>query len=426
MRAVPRWRRASPWCTGKRRQNASEARFTFHAMNALGSPAAAGTDNRTLSFDPSDWLRLIGGMMLGAGALVLLIRKGNDWSDWAIFVALLIPAAVLLGLAFVRRVPEERQGWTAAFLVFGTLLLLASLLQLVNAAGGQVRGWNLVWTFAIAGAVAVFTSLAMRAPFQMLLGAIFGIVAWLAFWDKVLSNPSGETLQWLLVVLAVIYFVLAIVLGRAGQPQSLDLITAASLAAVLAAALTFLGLAGSFSGVSASSLPGNVPKPSQGWNIFLLVVSLAAIGFGSRGPTRGPSYVGALGLGAFIALVGTDVVHRISGGDGGGVVGWPLILLIGGAAILAAGFVLRPGMPGGPGGPAPAGPGGPGQPAYAAPPPAAGPPPAQPTPPATPTQQPPPQAPPPGDQPTQQQPAPGQGETGVPRQPPPRGQPPQG
>jgi hypothetical protein len=401
-------------------------------MNALGSPAAAGTDNRTLSFDRSDWLRLIGGMMLGAGALVLLIRKANDWSDWAIFAALLIPAVVLLGLAFMRRAPrdgagagaavDERQGWTAAFLVFGTLLLLSALLQLVNAAGGQARGWNLVWTFGVAGAVAVFTSFALRAPFQMLLGALFGLVAWLAFWDKVLSNPSGETLQWLLVVLAVIYFVGAIVLGRAGQPQSLDLITAAAIAAVLAAALTFAGLAGSFSGVSASSLPGNVPKPSQGWNIFLLVVSLAAIGFGSRGPTRGPSYVGALGLGAFIALVGVDVVHRISGGGSGGVVGWPLILLIGGAAVLVAGFILRPGAPGGSGGPAFASPGGPGQGAYAAPPAAgAG---AQPTPPATPTQQPPAQAPPPGDQPTQQQQAPGQGETQVHRQPPPPGAPP--
>src|SRR3954468_2864900 len=164
-------------------------------MNALGSPAAAGADNRTLSFDRSDWLRLIGGMLVGAGALVLLIRKGSDWSDWAIFAALLIPAVILLGLAFMGRVPEERQGWKAAFLVFGTLLLLASLLQLVNAAGGHARGWNLVWTFGVAAAVAVFTSLAMRAPFQMLLGAIFGIVAWLAFWDKALRHPAGQTAQ---------------------------------------------------------------------------------------------------------------------------------------------------------------------------------------------------------------------------------------
>src|SRR3954453_4522161 len=126
-------------------------------MNALGTPAAAGTDDRTLSFDRSDWLRLIGGMMLGAGALVLLIRKGNDWSDWAIFFALLIPAGLLLGLAFMGRVRQQRQGWKAAFLVFGTLLLLASLLQLVNAAGGEQRGWDLGGAFGGAGGGAGFS-----------------------------------------------------------------------------------------------------------------------------------------------------------------------------------------------------------------------------------------------------------------------------
>src|SRR5437867_12774994 len=149
-------------------------------MNALGSPAAAGTDDGSFAFDRGDWLRLIGGMMFAAGALVLLIRKGNDWSDWAVFVAFLVPAVILLGLAFLGRVPGDRQGWKAAFLVFGTLLLLAALLQLVNAAGGHARGWNLVWTFGVSGAVAVATSFVLRAPFQMLLGALFGIVAWLA------------------------------------------------------------------------------------------------------------------------------------------------------------------------------------------------------------------------------------------------------
>ena len=401
-------------------------------MNALGSPAAAGTDDRPYVFDRSDWLRLIGGMMFAAGALVLLIRKGSDWSDWATFAGLLIPAVILLGLAFLGRVPGERQGWKAAFLVFGTLLLLSALLQLVNAAGGHARGWNLVWTFGLAGAVAVATSFTLRTPFQMLLGAIFGIVAWIALWSKILSHPQPETFQWLLVVLAVIYFVIALVLARGGRPQGLDLITAAALAAVLAAAFTFAGLAPRFSGVSAASaLPSGVPKPSQGWNIFLLVVSLLSISFGSRGPTRGPSYVGALGLGAFIALVGTDVVHRLSGGGGGGVAGWPLILLIGGAIILVAGFVMGPGLPGRPGGPAAAGPGGPGQSAYAAPPPPpAGGPVDQPTQLGTPTQPPPPpggqatqQQPTPDAQPTQQQPAPGPQPTQVHQQP---GQPPPG
>src|SRR4051794_15345307 len=184
---------------------ASEARFTFRVMNALGTPAAAGTDDRTLSFDRGDWLRLIGGMMLGAGALVLLIRKGNDWSDWAIFAALLIPAVVLLGLVFMGRLPEEREGWKAAYLVFGTLLLLASLLQLVNAAGGQPRGWNLVWTFGIAAAVAPFPSPAQRAPVPMPLGAIFGVVAWVAFLGKGPRKPRRAAIPWRLVAVARLF-----------------------------------------------------------------------------------------------------------------------------------------------------------------------------------------------------------------------------
>ena len=75
--------------------------------------------------------------MFGAGALVLLIRKDAAWSDWALFFGLLIPALILFAVTFVGRARGELfTGWQVGFLVFGTLLLLASLLELVNAAGG--------------------------------------------------------------------------------------------------------------------------------------------------------------------------------------------------------------------------------------------------------------------------------------------------
>jgi hypothetical protein len=377
-------------------------------MNALESPAAAGADERpfTFDFDRSDWLRVVGGMMFATGALVLLIRKSPSWGAWAEVAALLIPALILLGVAFADRVPTGGEGWKAAFLVFGTLLLLVALLRVVGALHGHPRGWNLVWTFAVAAGVAVFSSLALRVPFQMLLGALLGTVVWLALWEKILSNPKPSTLQWLLVVLAIIYFALSVLLMRAGRVQALDLITAASLTAVLAAAFTFAGLAPRIGGLAAASaIPSGVPKPAQGWNIFLLVVSLLSIGFGSRGPTRGPSYVGALGLAAFIGLVGVDAVHRLNGGEAGGVVGWPLILLIIGAGLAAAGFLGRPA--------------GPGQGAYAAPPPATTPgAPSTAAPPQPHEQQPPP--------PTQQHPGPGEQPTQVHQQPPPpEEQPPQ-
>jgi hypothetical protein len=328
-------------------------------MNALGGPAAAGTDTRPPGLDRRDWLRLIGGMMFASGALVLLARKGQDWSAWAIFVALLIPAAILLGLAFADRMPVGGQGWRAAFLVFGTLLLLGALLELVVALKGDTRGLNLVWTFGLAGAVAVGSSFVLRAPFQMLLGALLWVVAWLALWDKILTNPSGDTFRWLLIVLAVIYLVGAVVLARAGRPQAADLITAAGLLAVLAAVYSIAIALNGIVQPAGGSLPGSVPKPGQGWNVFLLVVSLLLIGYGARGPTRGPGYVGAIGLGGFIALTGADLVNRLKG-EGGGVVGWPLILLIGGGVILALGFLLKPDALGRPGGTGPGGPGGPG------------------------------------------------------------------
>jgi hypothetical protein len=317
-------------------------------MNAIAAP-----DNASLTSTPDrrDWLRVAGGMMFAAGALVLLIRKGQDWSDWAIFFSLLIPALIMFAVVLGGRARGEVfTGWQVGFLVFGTLLLLGALLQLVNAADGNPRAsLNLLWTFGIAAAVAAFTSLAMRAPFQMLLAALLALVAWLALWDKVLSNPSGDTLRWLLIVLAAIYLGVAVAMTRAGRPQASDLVTAAGIAAVLAAALSFAGAAGALNDTVGSSLSGNVPKPSQGWNVFLLVVSLALIAYESRAPTRGPGYVGAIGLISFIGLTGADLVNRLSGDEGGGVVGWPLILLIGGAAALVASFVLKPGT----GGPAP-------------------------------------------------------------------------
>src|SRR3954452_9908079 len=226
-------------------------------MNAIGSPAAAVPAGSYTAPDRRDWLKLAGGMMFGAGVIVLLARKGQDWSDWAIFAVLLIGALILLGLGVVRRAAGELGSWRTGFLVFGTLLLLASLLQLVNAADGDPgKPLNVAWTFGLAGAVAVATSLALRANVQMLVGALFGLVAWLALWTKILDNPSGDTVRWLLIVLGLIYVGAAFVLGRrraadrpvaTGRPlatyapQASDLITVAGIAAVLAAIISLAG-----------------------------------------------------------------------------------------------------------------------------------------------------------------------------------------
>ncbi|MEA2459750.1 MAG: hypothetical protein QOC95_2722, partial [Thermoleophilaceae bacterium] len=151
-------------------------------MNAIGAPAQTGIDDPgAAGLDRRDPLRLVGGMMFAAGALVLLIRKGNEWSNWAIFFGLLIPAAALYAIALADRARAGVQGWRSAFLVFATLLLPAALLQLVKALDGTPSAsLNVVWVFGLTAAVAVFVSFSLRAPVQMLLGAIALLVAWLA------------------------------------------------------------------------------------------------------------------------------------------------------------------------------------------------------------------------------------------------------
>ena len=74
-----------------------------------------------------------------------------------------------------------------------------------------------------------------------------------------------------------------------------------------------------------------------GWNLYLLVVSLALVWIGSRMRVRGLGYVGGIGLLAFIISIGAQITRLEAGQTPTtGIVGWPLALLIIGIAGLAA------------------------------------------------------------------------------------------
>ena len=79
-----------------------------------------------------------------------------------------------------------------------------------------------------------------------------------------------------------------------------------------------------------------------GWDLYLLIVSLALVWIGSRVRARGLGYVGGVGLLAFVFSVG-DQVTRLESGHSPttSIVGWPLALLIIGLAGLAAPMLYR-------------------------------------------------------------------------------------
>jgi hypothetical protein len=81
-----------------------------------------------------------------------------------------------------------------------------------------------------------------------------------------------------------------------------------------------------------------------GWDLYLLIVSLALVWIGSRGHVRGLGYVGGAGLLAFILSIGAQITRLQSGRPPtADIVGWPLALLIVGVVGLAAPALYRRG-----------------------------------------------------------------------------------
>jgi hypothetical protein len=295
--------------------------------------------------------------------VILAIRKAgvlpqsDTWSEFGVFLVLLVPFVVLYGLGVAGRVAgRDAEPWQSVFLVFSVILAPFMLFQLLDLIGGDANSsWNSVWIFGLMGAFGAFAALGAGATQAGGFGALGLIVAWLAFWDEVLDNPSGNTVRWLLVAIAVIYVTAAVVLDRLQVRQGASLITAAGLATFMAGTLgefSVLGVLGS------APLPGptlrtiEAANSAVGWDVFLLVTSVALIGFSARTGRRGPGLVGAGSLIAFIVVVGGELVEQLGGGGSAQADGWPLILvLVGGVALLLS--FLVPTTDGEAGGPAP-------------------------------------------------------------------------
>lgn len=304
-----------------------------------------------------DWLRMIGGVAVAVGALVLFIRKtggvqgAGDWAELPLFLVLAVPVVLLYGLGLVAARGGARGGahdhpqpWQSVLLLTAVLLLPVALFQLVDTLGGDADNTlHQIWIWGSMAAVAGYAAFVIGATYQAFVASLALALAWLSLWDNILDDPSVSTFRVLLIVAGAALIAGSVVLRRRGLRQAPELITAAGILGVLA------GLLGAFEAIGAltGGLLGGAPDEggqSAFWDVVLLAVSLALVGYGARVGARGPAYVGAIGLVAFALLVGFELAGLLEGDADGKLVGWPLLLLLGGGAALAAGLVL-----GGPG-----------------------------------------------------------------------------
>jgi len=293
----------------------------------------------------------VGGLAFAVGALVLFIRKAGgvqgtgDWAEFPLLLVLLVPLVLLYGLgvrAGRHAADAGPQPWQAVLLLAGVLLSPFALFQLLEVLGGDPdNSLHSAWIFTAVAALAGYAAFALGAVYQTLVASLALSFAWLSIADAVLDEPSVGTFRVLLIIAAAALIAGSVVLRRRRMAQAPELITAAGIVAVVA---TLLGVFESLAAFSGGLLSGSVDGGGQSafWDVALLLVSLALVGYGARVGARGPAYVGAIGLLAFTLIVGLELAGLLEGDADGKLVGWPLLLLGGGAAALAAGLGLTP------------------------------------------------------------------------------------
>jgi hypothetical protein len=304
-----------------------------------------------------DGLRTLAGLLLGLGFFMAFARKsgglGGGWSDWALFITLLIITVFLYALGLVGRlITPTARPWQSVYVVFGILLLPFMLFQFIQAVGGDATAdLNVFWVLLVTAAAAAFAALVADVRYSLLLASISVIIGLSALWDKILSNglfTHYGIYRGLLVIYGLLLLAGAFAVYRfdplarlrpggtgASEPdrwlRAQDVVTGAAIAAVAAGAITFTAFF-----AQASVFAVRVASPSLLWDIELLVASLLAVIWGSRVGVRGPTYVGAIGLLIFLIAVGSEVGVDVPDST---IVGWPLILALVGAGLFVISLI---------------------------------------------------------------------------------------
>jgi hypothetical protein len=172
----------------------------------------------------------------------------------------------------------------------------------------------------------VVSSRRHNSAVMALLAGLVGTVTLLAAVDWIFDLGSPlRTFRWLLMLTAILLGAGGMAV-RATRPRH-------GVALVNAAGLVTLGLALTFAVGAIASPFGGGATAGWGWELFVLLVGAALVGFAVANKEPGPGYLGGVVLLAFVLMAANS-------GESPSLVGWPLVLLLVATALLALG--LRP------------------------------------------------------------------------------------
>ena len=256
-----------------------------------------------------------GAVAVAVGVAVAVFRAGDSWPRAATVAILLGSGSLLYWLgAQAPNEDGEPPAYQSVLVATALPLLFAGLVVLGAGYDGPGPG-TLLWTSAVVGALALWPAFERNSAISLLVAAILGGVVLIAASSLILDSPS----RLLMAIYALALVLCGLALREPARRHAEVLIDAAGLSIAWIAAGPFLF--------------EHDPLPLV-WQVLILGAGFGLVAFGAVDRSPGPAYLGVVNLVLFILVVSDN-------DDELGL--WPLVLLAGGIAMLAAG--LRPRRP---------------------------------------------------------------------------------
>jgi hypothetical protein len=285
----------------------------------------------------SDLLQAAGVVFLTLLVAALNLRFGDTWGQGIHLAYSAAAAAMVIEMAVLSPADGERPRPDRSVLDVASFVL--ALLMLVNLADAlgvdapfEATG-TIVWMGLILAGLMGWFAAARNSGISLLLALVTLIAVVLSFVDWVFEPEGVTTFRWLLLGL-----VLAFAGGAYARRESgtHHVVAFANAAGVALLALGYTVAVDSLFGVFLGDLTaGADSQAGVGWELVLLGGGLALVVFAVHSWAAGPGYLGVINLALFTAVAGT------AGEDGPSLIGWPLALLLAAAGLLSAGLVRR-------------------------------------------------------------------------------------
>lgn len=300
---------------------------------------------------PRPWrgpLAASGALLLTAGLLMAELRL-----NWPAGAELGLDGFAAVSFGAMVAGSELELGRPRSYQVVLALCALvlagAALVGLARLIAAPADAGTVAWTLSVFAALALALAVTRNLAFGTLVAGAAGAAAAVA-WVQRLAHPAGSGTARAVLLGTCVGFVVASLGLRDARPRhAVALVNLAGLCALAILGLLASDRLGALSvGHGLTVAPLAAAPVGWGWKFFLLFAGLGLIAYAAVDQEAGAAYLGALLLAGAVALI------ALAGGRDS-VVGWPLILLaVGGAVLLAAQRPSRP-LPPEPGNGAPGG-----------------------------------------------------------------------